>query len=461
MEEEGIFFHYILDAARQNRIRFYIGNSDRKLQRGISKNRMKIKVTDKNISEVRKIPAEPHIKPVKQSAFWRKLMETLSAGEMKAVGFECEKIGMDKLSKDEPALFLMNHSSFTDLQMAATMLSDRQYHIVMTDDGMVGKASLMRTIGCIPTKKFIQDTVLVKDIVYSVKKLNSSILMFPEASYSFDGTATPLPRSLAKLIKLLDIPVVMIRTHGSFLRDPLYNNLRKRQVKVTATEEYLLSKEDIDGYTVQEIAKIVKKQFTFDYFREQTEENITVSESFRADNLERVLYKCPSCNLEGTISGRGTEIVCANCGEKHTLLENGQLENENGETRFKYVTDWYAWERDCVRKEIENGDYSLDIDVDILMLVDSKSMYRVGRGHLVHDRNGFVLTGCDGELEYRQGPNYSYSLYADYYWYEIGDMVCIGDTSARYYCFPKTEDNIPVAKARIATEEIYKSASKK
>jgi hypothetical protein len=45
-------------------------------------------------------------------------------------------------------------------------------------------------------------------------------------------------------------------------------------------------------------------------------------------------------------------------------------------------------------------------------------------------------------------------LYADYYWYEIGDMICIGNNDVLYYCFPKGAD--PVAKARLATEELYK-----
>ena len=43
--------------------------------------------------------------------------------------------------------------------------------------------------------------------------------MYPEASYSFDGTATPLPDSLGKCVKLLNIPVVMIKTYGAFARD--------------------------------------------------------------------------------------------------------------------------------------------------------------------------------------------------------------------------------------------------
>ena len=46
-------------------------------------------------------------------------------------------------------------------------------------------------------------------------------------------------------------------------------------------------------------------------------------------------------------------------------------------------------------------------------------------------------------------------MYSDYFWYEIGDMICIGDNKILYYCFPKVE-NVDVAKARLATEEMYK-----
>ena len=67
----------------------------------------------------------------------------------------------------------------------------------------------------------------------------------------------------------------------------------------------------------------------------------------------------------------------------------------------------------------------------------------------------FVLDGCEGKLHYEQKPKASYSLYSDYYWYEIGDMICIGDMKTLYYCFPKESGDL-AAKARIATEEIFK-----
>ena len=88
-------------------------------------------------------------------------------------------------------------------------------------------------------------------------------------------------------------------------------------------------------------------------------------------------------------------------------------------------------------------------------MVDFKAIYMVGEGHLTHDENGFTLTGCDGELSYTQSPKASYGLYSDYFWYEIGDVICIGDRKCLYYCFPKGAGDV-VAKTRQAAEELYK-----
>ena len=67
---------------------------------------------------------------------------------------------------------------------------------------------------------------------------------------------------------------------------------------------------------------------------------------------------------------------------------------------------------------------------------------------------GCGYAGCDGRLDYTQSPKACYSLYADYYWYEIADTICIGDNEHLYYCFPKGGD--VVAKTRLAVEEMYK-----
>lgn len=421
---------------------------------------MKIKLADMPYERVTALPEPKHVLPKKPKLFFRAVLKAASAKDLRDTGFTCERVGMERLGKEEPALFLMNHSSFIDLKIAATVLYPRPFNIICTSDGFVGKEWLMRSMGCIPTKKFISDTVLVRDMVYAVRTLKSSVLMYPEASYSFDGTATPLPDSMGKLLKLLDVPVVMIRTFGAFARDPLYNNLQLRKVNVSAKMEYLLSREEIKQKSTAELNEILAERFRFDSFRWQKENNIRITEPFRADGLNRVLYKCPGCLSESMMEGKGTTLRCKNCGRSWELTELGELECAQGEGFFTRVPDWYAWERGCVRQELIDNTYSLDIPVDICMLVDTSCVYRVGSGRLKHDREGFCLTGCDGKLQYYHSAAASYSLYSDYFWYEIGDMICIGNSKALYYCFP-TDGRDVVAKTRLAAEELYKLTRKR
>ncbi len=418
---------------------------------------MKIKVKKMDYEAVLALPKEKSYKPMKQHFVFRTILKALSITDLFVTRFECRKIGMEKLGKDEPCLVLMNHSSFIDLKIASAILYPRPFNVVCTSDGFIGKSWLMRLIGCIPTQKFVTDTKLVRDMVYAVKELKSSVLMYPEASYSFDGTATPLPDSIGRCLKMLGVPVVMIRTYGAFSRDPLYNGLQLRKVKVSADMEYILSAEEIEEKTPQELNEIINRCFEFDNFKWQQENKVRIAESFRADGLNRVLYKCPHCLTEGEMLGKGTKLTCKHCGKEYELTEYGYMKALQGETEFSHIPDWYRWERECVRKEIIEGSYHLNVPVTVCMMVNKKCIYEVGNGRLQHTPEGFSLVGCEGKLDYKQKPIVSYSLYSDYFWYEIGDVICIGDNKVLYYCFPKEAGDI-VAKTRLAAEEMYKLA---
>ncbi len=416
---------------------------------------MKIKVTKKDYAEVIATAPQKHKRPKKPNLFFKTVMKLAATPDLLKTHFKAEKCGMERLGKKEPALYLMNHSSFIDLEIVASLLYPRPFNIVTTSDAFVGLNWVLRSVGCIPTKKFVNDPTLVRDIIYTVKNLKSSVVLYPEASYTFDGTATPIPNTIPKLIKMLGIPVIMIRTYGAFHRDPLYNNLQVRKVNVSAKETYLLSPEEIKEMSVEEIDAVLDKEFGFDNFRWQQENKVRVDFSGRADYLNRVLYKCPACGTEGKMLGKGTKITCEACGKTHILDEYGYLTSEDESPSFTHIPDWYAWERECVREELQNGTYRFECPVDIMMTVDTKRLYGVGEGRLVHTANGFVLEGCDGRLRYEHKPLASYSLYADFNWYEIGDIICIGNHEALYYCLPKGVRDV-VAKARLATEEIYK-----
>ena len=207
--------------------------------------------------------------------------------------------------------------------------------------------------------------------------------------------------------------------------------------------------------SVAEIDAKLDSVFSFDNFRWQQENNVVINEPFRADGLNKMLFRCPHCQTEGKTEGKGIYWKCNNCGKEYELTETGFLKAVDGDTKFDHIPAWYAWQREEIRRELQDGTYRLQTQVDIGMMVDYKAIYMVGSGELTHDSNGFCLSGCDGKLNYSQGPLANYSLYADYFWYEIGDVICIGNNDVLYYCFPKGSADV-VAKTRMAVEELYK-----
>ena len=421
---------------------------------------VKTTIKELDYEKVMSLPRPKYRKPIKPNLFWRVLIRVLCFFGMMGSGFQYETERMDKLGKDEPCLILMNHTCFLDMEIAQRILFPRPLNIVCSNDGFIGFFGLMqwlmRWIGCVPTQKYVSDLRLIQDMQYCLKKLKTSVLMYPEAGYSFDGTATTLPQRMGILLKKLDVPVVMIETAGLYSRNPLYNELQiRKNAKVSAKVRLLFTQEEIREKSIQELTEGVETAFGFDHFRYQKEQGLVIDQPFRADGLERILYKCPHCGAEGHMKGKGIHLTCHACGKQYELRTDGQMEALEGETEIAHIPDWYRWERQQVRQEILDGTYKLSTDVDIAIQVDYEAIYRVGSGHLTHDASGFHLTGCDGKLDYTLKPQSSYTLYADYYWYEIADCICIGDNEVHHFCFPKDE-KVSVAKLRLATEEMYK-----
>ncbi len=418
---------------------------------------MKIKTVQSTYEEVRALPKREHRLPRKRSLFWHTLVRTIIIPDLLSTRL---KVHMQTPLPDEPSLVLMNHSSFLDLKIAFKILYPRRFGIVATTDAMMGKESLMRWLGCIPTQKFVTDMSLIRDIKYVLKEQKASVLMYPEAGYSFDGTATTMPAQLGGLIKLLGVPVVTVITHGAYAQQPLYNQLHKRRVRAEAEVKVLFTAEQVAAMPVDALTRALLDTFSFDQFAWQRDNGVRITEKNRADGLHRLLYKCPACLSEGETEGKGVHLTCHACGKTWVMTELGELKAENSESEYPHLPDWYAWERAEVRREIEEGTYRLDTPVDIRMMVDARALYDIGKGRLIHDADGFRLTDADGNLLFEQKPRAAHTLNADFYWYEIADVIGLGDRNGLFYCFPHATDGKipPVTKARLATEEMYKLA---
>ena len=414
---------------------------------------MKIKAQTLSTEDALKVET-PKRKLKKPSFLFQSLVRLLSVGELCKAKFRCKKTNMEKAGKG-PWLILMNHTCFLDLKMAFKLLYPKRYFIVSTADALIGKEWLMRNIGCVPTEKFVTDPSLARNVKRALSQMKTSVLMYPEAGYTFDGRTTALPEHLGAFVKYLGAPLVMITSKNAFLYQPLYNNLKTRKVPVSATMECLLSKEELAKKSAEEVHEIILNAFSFDAFKTQKEEQTKIDEPYRAEGLHRILYRCPHCKTDGQTVGEGITLTCNACGKVYEMDEYGQMRAKGGETEFSHIPDWVDWERACVREELEKGEYRLETDVDIVLSAGFKAVYPVGKGKLVHDENGFVLQSDDGVISYTQFPLFSYSVNADFYWYETAYIVCLGYKKRLYYCLLPDDKNV-AAKTRYATEELYK-----
>ncbi len=420
---------------------------------------MKINTKEMSYDEVLKLPRLKHKKPMKPQQWLTTIVRLVCEITLRQTKFSYTTERMD-LVGNQPCLILMNHCSFTDMKLAYGIFYPKKFGIVTSVDAMSGiLGKLMRLIGCTPTHKYVADLTLFKDIEYMLKKNKTSVLMYPEAGYSFDGCATTLPNKLGVLMKRLGVPVVTVITQGAFHRDPLYNMLQIRDVKVSAHVKCIATAEEVKAKSVDELDALLAESFSFDNFAWQRDNKISIDVPFRADGLHRILYKCPHCGVENQMEGKGIHLTCHACKKQWTMDQYGQLSAKEGDTEYPHIPDWYRWQRECVRTELENGTYLLDADVEIAIQVNLNGVCKIGTGHLTHNMDGFHLVGADGKLDYRQSPTFSHTLYSDYYWYEIGDVIGIGDNEFSYFCFPK--EDVSVTKARLATEELYKMKKKR
>lgn len=419
---------------------------------------MKVKTKKIEYKDLEKVKKYNHKKPIKQWWILRILVRILSIVDLWKTKFKYELIGMDKLPNG-PMLILANHSSFIDAKIMFKIFRKKPFNIVSAKDSFLGKRWLMRRLGCVPTHKFVNDVQLVKDIQYCLRKLKTSVIIFPEAGYSFDGTKTVLPDSLGKMVKMMKVPVVSVMIKGAYSRDPLYNNLQIRKVNVSADVKLLFNKDDVLNLSPMELNEKIINEFSFDAFKWQYDSKIQIKEKFRADYLNRILYKCPYCLTEGKMVGKGIEIYCEHCGKKHILNEYGQLEGVGFEAKFSHIPDWCKWEREEVKNEIINKEYELNCDVDLYLIVNTLAFYKVGEGTLLHNNDGITLNACDGNINFHLPAKSSYTLNCDYFFYEIGDTISFGDMKTLYYCFPKDKKDV-VCKARYAAEEMFKLYNK-
>ena len=361
-----------------------------------------------------------------------------------------------------PYLLLGNHNAFMDIKVTFVATYPYKKNYVIAIDGYLGREQLIRNIGGICKRKFTHDLRLIDHIKYALDQGRIAVI-FPEARYSLCGTTAIIPPSVARLCSYLKVPVVTLTMHGHHINSPFWN-LHDRHVKgIEAELRCIVRKDEIEQLSLEEIDERIQSVFQYDDYAWQKEKGIRVHYPKRAEGLHKVLYKCPHCLTEYQMSTKGKFITCNHCGKSYRYMSNGELHAVDGDSKFTHIPDWYEWERSEVRKEIENGTYHFDGEVHVMMLPNAEKYIPIGNARLIHDMDGFHLSGeFEGEKYLVELPaQQTYGVHIEYeYLGKYGDCVDLNTLDNTYYVYPHGNE-FAVTKFSLATEELFKYYAEK
>ena len=393
--------------------------------------------------------------PIRQPIYLTGLIYLLSKFVLIGKKYKVEKTNMEGLKP--PYIMLSNHMSFIDFELTATGTKMQRVNNVVNFDGYYQRAWLMEWIGSVCTRKFTTDLKLVRNIS-TVLKRGDVLCLYPEARYSPCGTLALLPDSLGKLIKMNKVPVVSVIHHGNHLFSPFWNFRRKRKVPFYTEMKQILTKEEVQKLSVDEINKIIKNSLKYDEYKYQKDNNILIKDKKRAENIHKVLYKCPNCGSENHMGSKGTDLFCTNCNKKWLLNENGTLSSYSGNTEFEHVPDWFEWERKTVIEELKNGTYSYFDEVEVYSLPRPNKFIKLGNATISHTiDDGFILKGNYRGKDYviQRSPLQIDGLHVEYDYFRIkrDDCFVINTNSDSFFLYPKKKNVI--TKLAFATEELF------
>lgn len=395
--------------------------------------------------------------PIKCRWFLKPVAWAISFPGIWAHRTKITKIGMEGIKP--PYLLLGNHNAFFDMNVSSAATFPHFGNYVVAIDGFLKREWLLRNIGCICKRKFTNDLSVIRHLKTVIAKKGIAAL-YPEARYSLCGTTAPLPESLGKLCKMLDVPVVTIICHGNHINHPFWNTRHERKVIGNeATMRLFLTKEEVRTLSADEINGRLVSEFQYDDYKWQLENHVRVDCEDRAVGLEKILYQCPHCKSEFMMKSEGTRIFCTSCGKEWEMSEYGCLSAVTGETEFSHIPDWYEWERENVRREVADGTYSSgELPVYVKSLPNAKGYINLGKGTMVHDMSGFRvrIKNEDGrEFEMEKTVPSLYSCHVEYeYLFKDGDCVDLNTLEDTWYTYPYDKP-FSVTKMALATEELY------
>ena len=294
-----------------------------------------------------------------------------------------------------PFIVLSNHTSFMDFLLTMLTIYPRRLNAVAAQKFYLYKPLnwLLPLMGCIPKNLFDPDIRSIKGII-KVLGRGGRVLLYPEGRCTVAGGYMGMHDSTGKLIKKFSVPVLSCRIDGAYNCMPFWRKgVRFGNVRVTlsnlfdADEIKVLSESEINKRIDARLSGADRIELTprgADNTRNmpRTADNTrtaphrvsklrnmprTASSRRLAEGLENILYYCPACGAEFTLTTSKNKITCSACGYAVTMARDGTFTPAAGGPAPIDAQDWYRAQCEFEATRLAEDMAPLNVEVDVRM----------------------------------------------------------------------------------------------
>jgi len=327
-------------------------------------------------------------------------------------------------------IVLANHFTMVDFLFVMLSLYPHKLNAVTAQKYFLLRPlnKLLPALGCLPKNMFDPD---VRSVIGMKTVLNrgDGLLMFPEGRCSSSQAYAGIHRSTGKMIKKFGVPVISCYIEGANICLPHWRS-GFRFGRIRATFCNLFSEGDIKILTVDEINTAIDARLSgADGGRQGDGSSVlpdgvqtgALSETCKTDEpspclppvfetlfarrlaegLHHILYFCPKCHMEFTMTTKGNTISCTACGNAATMGRDARLTPTPGSVAEKEISLWFR-EQVCHEMKSINEDMEPIVDKVIVRTPSTKpggGVVESGSGTMRIDPKGWHF---DGEISGEQ-----------------------------------------------------------
>ena len=253
--------------------------------------------------------------------------------------------GYERIPAEGPFLILANHVHTLDPFFIGSSL---KVHVRWVAGAYLFKNRFLKSmlgswVTSIAKQQGRSDLETIR-LISSAFKEGDVVGLFPEGTRTWDGEPVGFDAATAKLVRLFNVPVVILNLEGAYGLKPRWAAVERKGGMVIRVVRVMMP-EELQQMQLSEIEKTLHQTLNFSHQAWQAVAQIPYRASRRAEGIEKLLYICPSCQSCSTITAKKDIISCTACDLTFRLDDYDNLVLEGGDSHgIMSVPAWHRWE---------------------------------------------------------------------------------------------------------------------